>query len=275
MLQRTPPALPRARLNVPTPQRAKWGWAVLGAMLGLTAALVLFAPARWAGAAIAQASGGRLLLEAARGTVWNGSAQLVLSGGAGSSDAAALPSRLDWALRPRLNGLSLRLHAPCCTPQPVALHAQPRWGGMSLQVDDGGTTQWPAGLLAGLGTPWNTLRFDGALQLVTRGLRIEWVAGQLRLAGGAELSALGLSSRLSTLRPLGSYRLTLTGGDVPGLQLSTLEGGLQLSGNGQWVGSRLRFAGEARAAPDREAVLANLLNIIGRREGARSVITIG
>ena len=48
-----------------------------------------------------------------------------------------------------------------------------------------------------------------------------------------------------------------------------------LSGNGQWVGKRLRFTGEASAAPGREAALANLLNIIGRRSGARSIITVG
>ena len=31
----------------------------------------------------------------------------------------------------------------------------------------------------------------------------------------------------------------------------------------------------ASAAPDREAALSNLLNIIGRRNGARSIITVG
>jgi general secretion pathway protein N len=37
----------------------------------------------------------------------------------------------------------------------------------------------------------------------------------------------------------------------------------------------LQFSGVASAAPDREAALSNLLNIIGRRNGARSIITIG
>jgi general secretion pathway protein N len=84
-----------------------------------------------------------------------------------------------------------------------------------------------------------------------------------------------MSSRLSTLRPMGSYRLVVQGGDVPTLTLSTLEGALQLSGTGQWVGQRLRFTGEATATPEREAALSNLLNIIGRRSGARSIITVG
>jgi general secretion pathway protein N len=57
--------------------------------------------------------------------------------------------------------------------------------------------------------------------------------------------------------------------------MTTLEGALLLQGSGRWVGSRLRFEGSASAAPEREAALANLLNLIGRRSGARSIITVG
>ena len=74
---------------------------------------------------------------------------------------------------------------------------------------------------------------------------------------------------------MGSYRLALTGGDAVGLDLSTLEGSLRLSGSGQWVGSRLRFSGEASAAPGMEAQLANLLNLLGRRQGDRAIISLG
>jgi general secretion pathway protein N len=149
-----------------------------------------------------------------------------------------------------------------------------RWGGARVELADR-QSQWPAGLLVGLGTPWNTLQLDGDLQVQTQGLSVEWVAGRLAIAGRAELTAQRLSSRLSTLRPMGSYRITVMGGQVPTLQMETLEGSLQLSGSGQWVGSRLRFSGVASAAPDRESALSNLLNIIGRRNGARSEITIG
>jgi general secretion pathway protein N len=49
---------------------------------------------------------------------------------------------------------------------------------------------------------------------------------------------------------------------------------LQLSGQGEWA-PRLRFRGQASATPEAEAALANLLNIIGRRQGAVSLISIG
>jgi general secretion pathway protein N len=74
---------------------------------------------------------------------------------------------------------------------------------------------------------------------------------------------------------MGSYRINLQGGATPTLRLDTIDGSLRLSGSGQWVGRRLRFTGEATAAPEREAALSNLLNIIGRRNGPRSIITIG
>ena len=113
------------------------------------------------------------------------------------------------------------------------------------------------------------------LQMVTHGLSLAWFEGRLVMGGRTELLALGMSSRLSTLKPMGSYRITLTGGSAPVLELSTIEGSMQLSGTGRWVGPRLRFEGVASAAPEHEAALANLLNIIGRRNGARSIITLG
>ena len=50
-----------------------------------------------------------------------------------------------------------------------------------------------------------------------------------------------------------------------------------VTGGGGGIGSAtcLRFAGEASATPEREGALSNLLNIIGRRNGARSLITLG
>ena len=85
-----------------------------------------------------------------------------------------------------------------------------------------------------------------------------------------------LSSRLSPLRPLGDYRLDLSGGAPPRLTLQTLgEAALILTGAGHWSGERLVFRGEAQAAPQREEALENLLNIIGRRQGPRSTITSG
>ena len=64
------------------PTRKPWRWAMVGTLLGLTWASLCWAPARWLAWGLAQASQGRVLLHAPRGTVGQGSAQLGLSGGA-------------------------------------------------------------------------------------------------------------------------------------------------------------------------------------------------
>ncbi len=253
------------------------GWAAAGALLGLVLGVVLFAPAVWMASAVAAASSGQVQLADARGSVWRGNAQLVLAGGAGSSDALALPGRIDWFIDPVAQGLRLRLFAQCCTPLPLEIRLVARWSGLTVQAVDG-SSQWPAGLLAGLGAPWNTVQPQGTFSLSTQGLSVEWIAGQMRIDGVARLEALGMSSRLSTLRPLGSYRLQMvgkTGQQSAEVQLQTLEGSLALTGAGQWNGSRWRFRGEASAASENEPALGNLLNLLGRRQGPKSLISFG
>jgi general secretion pathway protein N len=246
-----------------------------GALAGLLFALGLFAPARWLAALVQQASGEHVVLAAPRGSFWQGSAQLVLSGGAGSRDAMALPGQLSWRIRPAWNGVTVHLNAECCTQQPMQLSATPAgWGGVRLALSDS-QSRWPAGLLAGLGTPWNTVQAQGQLVASTQGFSVQWMQGRLSLAGRLQLDATQISSRLSTLQPMGSYRLTLLGGTPSTLELNTLEGSLQLSGQGQWVGQRLRFDGAASATPESVDALSNLLNIIGRRNGATAIIKVG
>jgi general secretion pathway protein N len=255
-------------------------WAIWGALCGALAALLLFAPAAWLANAVGSATEGRVVLADARGSLWTGSAVVALTGGSGSRDARALPGRLDWALRPTWSGLRLGLAHECCINGQARLALQ-LLGGRALKLEggEGWIGQWPAQWLAGLGTPWNTLQLGGALRLSSPGgLTLRRQAGAWVVDGAATLDLLDLSSRVSTLERLGSYRLTLSGATdeagLAGIDLRTIDGALQLSGNGRLGAGGLRFRGEASAAGD-PAPLQNLLNIIGRRDGARSVIAIG
>jgi len=256
-------------------------WALLGGVLGAVVALAAFAPAAWLAAGVASATAQRLLLADARGTVWSGSAVAVLTGGEGSRDASALPGRLGWSLSWQGLGLSVALRQACCINGELRLALQPGWQRLRLELPAarGAVGQWPAAWLTGLGTPWNTLQPTGSMQLSSPGLSLEVAQGRWRFVGRAELELQGMASRVSTLDVLGSYRLVLAHdpgrADGATLSLSTLNGALLLSGNGQWAASRWRFLGQASAAPGSEAVLNNLLNIIGRRQGALSVISIG
>ena len=150
--------------------RAPWGWAVAGALAGVLPAIVAFAPAQWLTQRLGAATGGQVQLTQARGTIWTGSAQLVLTGGGASQDSAALPGRLEWQLRPSWTGLRLQINATCCTPQPLLAQVRVQMGQVRVALQDS-RSQWPAAVLAGLGTPWNTLQPQGQLMLQTRGWR--------------------------------------------------------------------------------------------------------
>lgn len=287
--------------------KARWPWAIAGIVLGATVGLWRFAPAAWVAQAVASASAGQVQLGDARGTVWRGSAVLMLSGGAGSQNAAALPGRLLWRLHWRGGEFELRAWQACCLVDELrvrivpgfrrtTLHLQPTTSMVSGSTGTAAApaapltpiAHWPAQWLTGLGAPWNTLQLGGVVRLASPGLTVESAQGRLSFSGHAELQLEGLSSRLSTLDTLGDYRLTIDGQPQAGgsalLTLSTLKGPLLLTGSGQWgqggpaatpAGAGLHFRGEARADAGAEGALNNLLNVIGRRQGAISLLSIG
>jgi general secretion pathway protein N len=257
----------------------RWAW--LGAIVGLTLATLCFAPASWLAAALAWGTDGKVQIVNTRGSVWRGQGDLLLTGGEGSRTESALPQGLRWRLNPtwsaRQPAIALALETPCCATQPMQLTLLPGLKGATLRVG-AFNSQWPAVLLVGLGTPWNTLRPEGQLALQSPGLSARIAGGELQLQGSLQVDALDMTSRLAKLRPLGSYRVQINAtpeGDSASMQLQTLSGGLQLTGAGQWLSGRLRFRGAAQAAPGRETALENLLNIIGRRDGPRSILAVG
>lgn len=273
-----------SRFDVAAPDtQRRWPWWGAGLLIGALLALLVHAPASWLAAAVARATDQRVLLADAGGSIWSGNAVVVLTGGSGSRDASALPGRLRWTLglaRENRFHLELRLRHACCIDDQLRLRIEPGLGRWRVSLPAGrlAVGHWPASWLSGLGTPFNSLQLGGWMNVSSDALAVESVQGRWRLSGQAQIDLVGVSSRLSPLDTLGSYRLVLgagAAGDGADLRVATLQGPLRLSGNGQWVGGRLRFRGEARADAGSEAMLNNLLNIIGRRQGALAVLAIG
>ncbi|MEY3885935.1 MAG: hypothetical protein RL650_27 [Pseudomonadota bacterium] len=287
----------RPRINLRTLGPNGWAWAWTGALLGTVISLLINWPAQWFAQTVMQATQGQVQLQEAQGSIWQGSGKLVLTGGEGSRDAMALPGRISWQLRLQLQGLALpqlnfQLMAACCMTQAlnsqlsVQSFAQASQRSLQLQVDDH-RSQWPAHLLSGLGAPWNTMQPEGNLVLVTQQLSVQLLQGQTSMQGKVLLTAENMSSKISTLRPMGTYQISLgrlsesgattaaASTTTPSLSLTTLSGSLLLSGQGQWQGQKFQFRGEASAVPEHAAALSNLLNIIGRRQGARSLLSLG
>ncbi|MEY4765448.1 MAG: hypothetical protein RI907_2121 [Pseudomonadota bacterium] len=275
----------------------RWGWWGVG--LGSLIGGVAFAPAAWLANGINDLTGQRLVLAEAQGTIWSGDAVAVLTGGPGSRDARALPGRLAWRLGAGLNlqGLQLRLslQQDCCMPVPAVLVIKPGIGQTQVELKvqplaaapggkpgalqgSGEVGHWPAAWLGGLGAPWTGLELSGVLRVQVSDFSVARANGRVRLMGGLVVSFDNVSSRMSTLDTLGSYRVGVTA-DAQGLaqiNLYTTEGALQLSGQGSLGLTGLRFRGEARArSEDERAALQNLLSILGRSMGDRTVISIG
>jgi general secretion pathway protein N len=251
---------------------------LLAAFVVLVVTALVIAPAQWAAGAVRSATQGRVDLAEARGTVWNGSAVLVL---AAASDAtasrASLPERLSWQLSPwsLLAGeVDLTISHPSALTQPLVIRSGLFGGTTTLGAT---TVKLPASLLVGLGAPWNTVRPGGILALSWDRLQIE----PRRLTGNFSAEWQHASSALTPVSPMGHYRLQ-TNGVWPGTQLEllTISGPLELRGSGTIPeGGRLRFTGRAQALagtdPGVKAQLTGLISLLGRRDGDGAVLNFG
>ncbi len=261
----------------PSPSRMAWLFGIAGLLVGTA----MFAPASWLAAGVAAATDDKVQLVNTHGTVWRGKGDLVLTGGSGSRTLTALPKGIHWQMGLTWSqsqpAFELNLSAPCCTPEVLGAVVLPGLSSSTVRIN-APRSQWPAQLLAGLGTPWNTLQLDGLLTVETRKFEMNWTKGRLMADGQLAIEAVDVSSRVATIRPLGTYRVEMSASKETQqavILLQTERGALELEGDGMWVGGRLRFEGEASAAPGKEAALNNLLNILGRRRGPISVIRIG
>ncbi len=240
----------------------------LAVLAGGLAALVVGAPAHWLASALSRATQGRVLLIDPQGSVWRGNAQLALSSGAGDAHATALPGRVAWQLHwTRWSAGELELMAACCMNHPARAQVAWNWPGLSVSLGDA-AVHLSARWLQALGAPWNTLELQGELALNSQEARLSIQGQELALQGVVQLQLNGLSSRLSTVKPLGSYVVVISGQPTLGMTLTSLAPSrLILQGTGQWKQGRLRFDGVATTASGGDNALSNLLNVLGQRHG--------
>jgi general secretion pathway protein N len=232
-------------------------------LLGLASVITIAvrAPAAWVGDWLEARS--KLRLIDARGTLWQGSALVGFSDG---RETTLVPGRVEW----RIHGLNTaRIDAQIVHPwleRPLELSL----GAQGVHFAKG-SARLPAGVLASAGAPFNTLRPGGVLELA-------WTDADLRgaaLNGQLQIDWRDARSALSTVAPLGSYRLRVTGaGAPPTMELVTLSGPLQMQGKGTMQGSRIRFNGTAGAEPAMWPALNGLLGVLGMRSGDKVLLAI-
>jgi general secretion pathway protein N len=89
------------------------------------------------------------------------------------------------------------------------------------------------------------------------------------ITGDADVQWQNAGSSLTTVQPLGDYRLQISGtGGAANLKLSTQRGALELTGQGNWQAADGRFQFSGYASPrERSADLAPLLKLLGDDQG--------
>ena len=235
-------------------------WRLLGLGLGAyVLALIATAPASLIDAGLQQASEGRLRLAEAHGTVWSGAGQIEMrdrmrrSGIAKNITWQVLPAYL---LRGQLRGeVGLDFAAKRF---PVTLSRA------GIEVADADINLPAAALgvaipkLAPLG-----LSGDMLLHLA----RVSF--GRNAIRGKATLQWRGAGSAFAPVSPLGDYELRFDGeGAAVRASLRTLQGPLQLDGQGSWKsGGNPVFLGTARVPPEHLQQLAPLMRMIAVERG--------
>jgi general secretion pathway protein N len=240
----------RLRMTIP---------AIVVIVVSVAGTLLAMMPAAWIVPQFTKATKGHVNLVDPAGSLWHGSATLMLAAGSDGSGATLLPGRIQWttAFWPLFTGrVHMTMRQTEAMPDAVIVDANLRGATMTA-----GQIAVPATLLSGLGAPFNTLNFEGSVQLAWTEFR---VLGQ-NAYGQLVVSLDDMASSVSRVKPLGSYRVTLQAqGAQATINLTTARGALILNGNGVVSQQTTSFQGTATSTPDQRENLAGLLNLLGR-----------
>ena len=221
--------------------------------------LLVTAPASLLDPLVRRISHEKLSLANTRGTIWQGSATPVLH--VGENREIALHT-LNWKIR-LLSLLSGRLGAE------LGWDGQKSEPAMALSLNSKGVMltdarlPLPAEMIGELSPLLKPAQFYGDLDIQSRQLAF----ADHRLQGSASVRWNQAGSALSSVNPLGNYQIDIVAvQDELNAVLTTRDGALLLEGRGSWSAAQgLHFSGTARAAPDAESTLAELLQHLGHQ----------
>jgi general secretion pathway protein N len=234
----------------------------------------MFLPAVYITSHAEEKIGQRYTLADVGGTVWEGSAMVVSKADKNGNQLPFVPGRFSWQLSPMflLGKVSLKIDNTETLTEPITIegnwyqwHVNP--SGMRLNAEQ----------LSLFGAPFNTLRLSGDVLMSWQELQVTLQEKKMNIIGLAQIDFKKIASALSPIKPLGEYQLTIEWlSQQTKITLNTLEGPLQLHGNGIFQQGRLRFSGVAYADPGKEKQLSLLLNLLGQplRDGNENQIAL-
>ncbi len=237
-------------------------WFLLGIGLGTYAlGLVSMAPASLLDAALREWTGSRIRLVEAHGTLWHGTGQIELLD---KQFSRAIVKPIAWSLLPEylLRG---RLHYELEVNQSgrrvevLLSPTQAEVNNLDIEL--------PASAIGMVLANIAPLELTGNLSMHLE----HFVFGRDEMRGNATVKLLAAGSLHAALASLGDYELFVEGsGATARAVLRTLQGPLQIDGNGTWaVHGNSAFVGTARIAPQNRQQLSPLLRMfaVERAEG--------
>ncbi|MEO8599950.1 MAG: type II secretion system protein N [bacterium] len=247
---------------------------LLAACISIAVTVLAYLPASWMAVLLEAQTAGRLTLGDAQGTLWNGSASIGGAPGPRDPVTPLLPGRFSWHLSPLLllGKVRLQLENPAALTHPISVEGS--WSQWEVSATE---ILLPAERLSGLGAPLNTIAPSGRMRLSWGPLQLTRQGQKMDLQGTMRLDIEDIASRLSPIKPLGAYLVTMEWrGQNAQVLLKTVKGPLLLNGGGALENGRLRFSGTAEAAAGDQEKLANLLNLLGQRRtvAGREVIAL-
>ncbi|HEX5363671.1 MAG TPA: type II secretion system protein N [Gallionella sp.] len=238
---------------------ARWHLAVIGLAIYLLA-LMIAAPATLVDAGLRRISDGRLLLAEAQGSIWSGSGLIEMRDAGGRT---AVAKSIAWRILPTS---LLRGHLLC----EVELEHSARYFPVTLSLTrlelENADIHLPAAVLGVAVSKLAALGLTGEVSMHVASLSV----GPAELRGKGTLQWRDAGSAYTPVSPLGDYELNLDAdGTTAQIRLHTLQGPLQLDGNGAWMnGGRPEFIAIARVPPEHRQQLNPLLHLIGMERGS-------
>ena len=235
-------------------------WRLAGlALLAYALGLIATAPASLIDSGLEQATEGRLRLSDTRGSLWAGTGQLEMRD---RMQRTAVAKSIAWRVLPLY---FLRGQFRCEVGLDLAAKHFPVTLSLAgIEVTDADISL-PAAAL-GLGEPkLAPLGLTGDVLLRVARLAL----GRDAIEGNAILQWRGAGSAYARVAPLGDYELRFDGeGNTVRASLRTIQGPLQLSGQGSWTrGAKPAFLGNARVPPEHMQQLAPLMRMIALERG--------
>jgi general secretion pathway protein N len=223
--------------------------------------LIIGMPASWFAWGLNRYTQGTVRLDPIAGSLWSGNGRLVIY------YPPTKPhdfGKTEWSINPFWL-LAGRVQFSIQTNnQDRKIRATLRLARNSFLLRDT-EAEFSAPFAAQLYSPLSLISPQGKVRISAEGLTLL----PDRMEGAATLEWLNAGSSLSSIQPLGDYRLDITGAEKnANLKLTTLRGDLEFTGQGQWQPQtgQVQINGSA-VARVRAGELESLLNMIGTDQG--------